>query len=136
MLRGRREPSFIRFFKFIFARKPQRLPKITIDTEATIFSKKSMSQPFLDASGSPTFAYFVAPLVAFQQAVKNQYRCHAVTDDDWIRPDSNVSSDNTIRDAILSQKIVLRGIIAHGNRQVLMTDVKRAAHGVNRTPPQ
>ena len=60
--------------------------------EATIFSKKFMSLPLSDTSGSPTFAHFIAPLVVFQQAAKNQYRCHAVTDEDWIRSHRNLTA--------------------------------------------
>lgn len=82
-----------------------------LDEEATIFSKKSMSLPLPDTSGSPTFAHFIAPLVVFQQAAKNQYRCHAVTDEDWIRSGLQRVIGQHDSGCDFIQKRVLRGIM-------------------------
>lgn len=70
-----------------------------------------MSPPFPDTSGSPTFAHFLAPLLGFQQAAKNQYRCHVVTDEDWIRTGLQRVIGQHDSGCDFIQKRVLRGIM-------------------------
>jgi len=70
-----------------------------------------MSLPLPDTSGSPTFAHFIAPLVAFQQAAKNQYRCHAVTDEDWVRSGLQRVIGQHDSGCAFIQKRVIRGIM-------------------------
>jgi hypothetical protein len=71
-----------------------------------------MTPPLLGTSGSSTFAHFLAPLLEFQQAAKNQYRCHAVTDEDWIQSGlQRVIGQHDSRCDFI-QKRVLRGIMS------------------------
>lgn len=48
------------------------------------FSKNFMTHSSQNTSLSPTFQQFLAPLTPFLQQARDQYRCHAVDDRDWI----------------------------------------------------
>ena len=70
-----------------------------------------MSLHSTNNSTTPTFAHFIAPLLPFQLAAEHQYRCHAVTDQDWIHAGLQrvIGQHDSGCDYI--QKRVLRGIM-------------------------
>ncbi len=70
-----------------------------------------MTQPSFESSGSPTFDHFIAPLLTFQQTAKNQYRCHVVTDHDWLRAGLERVVGQHDSGCAFVQKRVLRGVM-------------------------
>jgi Transposase DDE domain len=70
-----------------------------------------MSLSLPSASASPTFEHFIAPLLPFQVAAKNQYRCHAVTDEAWVRAGLQRVIGQHDSGCAFIQNRVLRGIM-------------------------
>ncbi len=87
------------------------MSEISLDGMVAIFSKKFMTQPLSDSFASPTFNQFIAPLYELQQAAKNQYRCHVVTDEEWIRSGLQRVIGQHDSGCHFVQKRVLRGVM-------------------------
>jgi len=84
---------------------------ILLDGKVSIFSKKFMTASCHPSSSSPTFEHFLAPLKPFQEGAKNQYRCHAISDDDWIRSGLQRVIGQHDSGCDFVQKRVLRGVM-------------------------